>query len=214
MLYALEQFPIMKNASAAKDATLPENDRNVAATILGGCSLANISLKGRAGGRLRHALGTKASDRVQYSRLLRELPGATQVAWEDKRPEEALRPNGSRDKSLVRRVAAMIERDASEAVLHPGKVSADTRDSEDLSGAEDQAPADFELKESVRQDLGQLRTWVERAHLSGREQTVYELDMRTDHDTLAIAEELKITPETVRQYRKRYRDKLRKVAGS
>ena len=40
---------------------------------------------------------------------------------------------------------------------------------------------------------------------------VYELDMQTDHDTELIAQELGKASSTVRQHRKRYRDKLRKV---
>jgi hypothetical protein len=213
MLYAMEVFPVMKNAKRSKDSNIPETERNTAAAVLGGWSLANISLKGRAGGRLRQALGAEVPDRVQYARLLEELPGATQIAWEEKRPEESLRPNGSRDKSLIRRVAAIIEGGAGEAVMHPGKVSDKAQNSEELIGAEDQSLAEFELEESLRQDLSWLKLWVERAKFSEQEHRIYELDMRTDHDTAAIAQELKISPDTVRQHRKRYRDKLRKAAG-
>lgn len=214
MQYAMETATLSRVAAQAKGSgSKTEPEKLAASNALAGWSLPNVSRKGQAGGRLRQALGAGASDKVQDARLLEELPAATQIAWEDWRPEEPLRSDGSGNKSLARRVAALIESGAHEAAMHPGKVNEDTQSGEGYIGSEDPALEEFELKESVRQDLSRLEVWVEKANLSEGEQRVYELDMRTDHDTAAISRQLQVDPVTVRQFRKRYRDKLRQAAG-
>jgi len=70
---------------------------------------------------------------------------------------------------------------------------------------------EFERKETLQQELNALKGWVEKAGFSEDEARVYELDMQTDHNTKLIAQELGKASSTVRQHRKRYRDKLRKV---
>lgn len=213
MQYTMETATLSRVAAQAKGSgSKTEPEKLAASNALAGWSLANVSRKGPAGGRLRQALGDGASDKVQYARLLEELPAATQIAWEDWRPEEPLRSDGSGNKSLARRAAALIESGAHEAAMHPGKVNEDTQSGEDYIGSEDPALEEFELRESVQQNLGRLKLWVEQAKFSEQEQRVYELDMQ-EHDDIAISQTLAIEPTTVRQYRKRYRDKLRKVAG-
>jgi hypothetical protein len=92
-----------------------------------------------------------------------------------------------------------------------GKLSGERLEStipDDEDGLEE-----FELRETLRQELETLKSLVERAAFSEREARVFGLDMETDHDTAAISRELRLEPETVRTYRKRYRDKLRRAAG-
>lgn len=72
---------------------------------------------------------------------------------------------------------------------------------------------DFELSETMRQQLDQLKSWAELVKLSEREAQVHELDMQTNLDTAAIAHELGMPPKKVRDYRSRYVAKFRRVAG-
>ena len=71
----------------------------------------------------------------------------------------------------------------------------------------------FELAETMRQQRSQLEEWVERTKFSERERQVYELDKRTNFNTIAIARELGIPAKKVRDYRSRYVVKLREAAG-
>jgi DNA-binding CsgD family transcriptional regulator len=68
---------------------------------------------------------------------------------------------------------------------------------------------EYERQQTLHQDERRLKGWREGAKFSEREAQVYELDMRMNHDTSAIARELGIDAKTVRGLRKRYTDKLR-----
>lgn len=213
MLHALEMSALSRNAVNAKTGRFPTNDKSASSHALAGWSLANVSLKGKAGGSLRRALRTE-SEQNQYAQFLKELPTASFIGVAEKEPGEPLRPDGSGQKSLVRRVAAILESAGSESAIKPSKVTdATSEDLQEVGGRDDEMLQEFEANETLRQDLNRLHEWVERASLSEQEQQVYKLDMSTDHDSSAAARQLGITEGQVRGVRKRYRDKLRKVAG-
>ena len=65
----------------------------------------------------------------------------------------------------------------------------------------------------MRQQLNAMQGWIERAGFSEQEQQVYELDMRLEEDTQAIARELGKSDGHVRVVRKNYRDKIRRAAA-
>jgi hypothetical protein len=211
MLYTWERC-LVDEAAMGMEAMPTKRLRGVGRDMLTGWARANITLAGKEGGRLRRALGP--GDRhAQEELLMRELPGAASMAWKEMKPQEPLRTTGEADENLRRRIARLLENAGTETALHPEKVEDEAQSVEEFVGAVDPALEEFELKESVRQDLGRLEVWVEKAKLSEGEQQVYELDMRTGHDTAAISQELQVAPSTVRQFRKRYRDKVRHAAG-
>lgn len=212
MLYALETSVLSRNVVNSRRGELPEKDRAAASNALAGWSLSNVSLRGKAGGSLRRALGTDPEE-TQYARFLKELPGATQIALEDwSKAGEPLRPAGDGYKSLVRRVAGLLERSGSEAATKPNKVTDLDLSRRDYGGGDDLLE-EFEAEETLRADLGRLKDWVEKASLSEQERQVYELDMQTDYNATVAAQQLHIPEGQVRAVRKRYHDKLRKAAG-
>lgn len=158
--------------------------------------------------RVRGALDevARAEGRSRYKQFVRELPSTSLTAWSEWRRGEPLRP-GTGNRSFVSRASELLAALGSEEdrlLKHGGK----------LAEAEaDAALEDFELREAMRQQLGQLESWVKNASLSQREVQVHELDMRTDHDTAAIAHELGIPPKKVRDYRSRYIAKIKRAAG-
>ena len=150
--------------------------------------------------RLRSALGAHP-----HKQLLEELPPALLVevdAFQDSWELDTLRT----------RMVSQLEKEGSEQ-LSPGKFP-------NVVGAEDEDIAEFERRETLRQEVDQLRRWVEKAEFSPSERIVYEFDLRIGTDFATMAEATKAAaralndkPETVRVFRKRYRDKLRRVAG-
>lgn len=223
MLYAFELNPLIRNHISVRNSKESEADRLAASNAVAGWSLANLSLKGTPGGALRHALGAEASPKAQYERLVKELPTASLIAWEDRVPEEPLRSTGKRQTNLARRIAAILEKVGNEDTTRLGKLTHQifgTAEQEEdrrvgqVVGEAEPLLEEFECQETARQELKQLRTWVENAGFSGQEKRVYEADMRTDCDTAAIANELGMPAGQVRVVRGNYRKKIRKVADS
>jgi hypothetical protein len=198
--------------------------REVGRDILTAWARENIRLTGREGGRLRRALGNEGFLHAQEELLMRELPGTVTLAWKDLQPTEPLRSTGRGETNLVRRIARLIEDAGNEETKRPGKLVQETfgvaatqdkegRSTEHLGAAEDELIEEFELRETLRQETGALREWLEKAKLSEQERQVYELDMQTDHDTRAIARKLSITKDHVRVVRSNYRGKIATAAG-
>lgn len=134
-----------------------------------------------------------------YERLLRELPAEALIAWDEREFGKTVL------RDLRSKVAEGLSKQGREATIRPAKINEAPPDEVALEA--------FELQEESGYELGRLKGWVENAKFSELEQRVYELDMKTDHETPVIAHTLGIADATVRQCRKRYRDKLRKVAG-
>jgi hypothetical protein len=157
-----------------------------------------------------------------FERLVGQLLPTTVIAFDDLRSERPPEPEdedeplldlGRLKSSLVSRVEKLLEELGGQGakLARRGKLSGERLEStipDDEDGLEE-----FELRETLRQELETLKSLVERAAFSEREARVFGLDMETDHDTAAISRELRLEPETVRTYRKRYRDKLRRAAG-
>ena len=143
--------------------------------------------------------GVKALDQ-----LVQLLPSAVVVEW------AAL----SREQSpalLVRGIERQIEEEGSQAAKLRRKGKLTEGQTELATESIENDLEEFERKETLRQELNALKGWVEKAGFSEDEARVYALDMQTDHNTELIAQELGKASSTVRQHRKRYRDKLRKV---
>jgi len=155
--------------------------------------------------------------RPPSSALLQELPAQALVAWAERGDQEFVL------KKLRGRIAGSIANLASEASIRPAKVEYITTDEQDDEEADELTsdPArrqdpdleEFEDEETLRQQLAELREWIERAGLSKQERKVYELDMSTDYDTEAVARELDIDPGQVRVVRHNYKKKIVQAAG-
>lgn len=178
----------------------PELREEIAASLTGQVA-ARISLSRNK--RLRTALSDSRGSTTE--RLMQELPGAVVYAWGSP-------PSDDNQPWLFREVVHLLEKQAKEQdrLAQAGKLAGELSDS---AGAEDEDIAEFERRETLQQELGQLRRWVEGSDFSEAEAWVYELDIETDFDTGAIAQKLGVSPSTVRGYRKRYIAKIRKVAG-
>ncbi len=178
---------------------MPPEMRNGIGGVLTGQVGAQISLAHNR--RLEAAMG-EGGDRPR-ERLDQELPSAVLCEWGD--PCDSYSP-------LLQRVARLLESERSEQgrLAWSGKLADDTTDE---VGLEDEDVAEFERQETLRQELSQLEGWVQGAGFSAGEAQVFELDMETNFDTKAIAQELEKSPSTVRQFRKRYLDKIRQAAG-
>jgi hypothetical protein len=176
--------------------------------------------EGKYGNRLRGALEAIAkAEGKTVDNVLRELiPGEVWGAMREVLP--LLREGKITGAELLNELKNRVAREIEHAQLSRGrraqgeKVSEGPPDKIELLGDEDQLIGEFERRETLQQELNALKGWVEKAKFSEREAQVYELDMRTDHNTAIIARELGIGEDTVRQYRMRYRDKIRKVAAS
>jgi DNA-binding CsgD family transcriptional regulator len=178
----------------------PELREEIAASLTGQVA-ARISLARNK--RLAAALSEGSSSITD--RLMQELPGATMYAWGSP-------PSDYKQPSLLREAVRLLEKQAKEQdrLAQAGKLAGELSES---AGAEDEDIAEFERRETLQQDLNRLERWVEGAGFSDAEARVYELDIETNFDTGAIAQRLEISPSTVRGYRKRYIDKIRKVVG-
>ncbi|AHY48392.1 Homeodomain-like domain (plasmid) [Rubrobacter radiotolerans] len=185
--------------------------REAYAENLSGWVGAQISLgkNGRLNSILKEDLEPGDSPRA---RLLRELLAATTMAFEELLPDESLRPGGG-ETNLVSRVERVMEELGSqkEKLRRRSKLSEDRP--EPAGASTDGDLEQFEHRETLRQQLEDLKSWMKDANLSETQLKVLDLDMRTDHDTKAIAEELGISPKTVRVIRKRYRDRIRAAAN-
>lgn len=177
----------------------PELREEIAATLTGQVA-ARISFARNK--RLATALSEGKGSRTD--RLMQELPGAIVYAWGSS-------PSDNHP-SLLREAVRLLEKQAKEQdrLAQAGKLAGELSEA---NGAEDEDIAEFERRETLQQELSQLKCWVEGAEFSEAEARVHELDIETNFDTGAIAQMLGISPSTVRGYRKRYIDKIRRIAG-
>jgi len=160
---------------------------------------------------------TCGSRGANFAELMKDLVSATVVAWDELQPGEPLRP-GSGETNLVSRAERILINEGSEAakLKRKGKfadLEAPSASDGEGEGLEDADLEEFERQETLRQQLNTLQAWIERAGFSEQEQRVYELDMRLDENTQAIARELGRSDGHVRVVRKNYRDKIRRAAG-
>lgn len=191
-----------------QESGLPSGLREEATGRLAGWVASKISLN--TNHRLYYPLAEQGQK--PFDALLGELPAATLVEWEAARREGLL-------KDFKNLVIHSVEELGREALIRSGKVL-DTSfvdvggaSASNITAGEDEDLEEFELRETLRQQLDQLPYWIEKAKFSERQRQVYELDMQTNYDTEAIARELDIDPDTVRQHRMRYTDKLRTATG-
>ncbi len=180
--------------------------REEATERLAGLLASKISLNRNK--RLSAALARRGQK--PFDALLEELPAAALVGWGNARREGSL-------KDFEASVTRSLEELGSEAAIRPDKVLDELheqagRSTGNAMAGEDEDLAEFERNETLRQQSSQLQCWVEKAQLSTHERRVYELDMM-NLDTKAIAQQMAIAPSTVRQYRKRYTNKIRRAAG-
>jgi DNA-binding CsgD family transcriptional regulator len=180
--------------------------------------------------RLNAVLGENLEPGTSPSaRLMEELLAATIVAYDGLVSEETTgsgnvggsgRTEDSGESSeagqgrfpLVNLVAGLLEELGGETakLAREGKLARAEPES-------DAADADNDIEhyvaeETLRQQIEMLRVWVEKAGLPGRERQVYELVMQGYKDS-AIAVEMGVERSTVRGLRKRYTDRLRKIAN-
>jgi len=157
---------------------------------------------------------TDGSRGANFAELLRNLVPATVIAWDELRPDEPLRP-GSGKTNLVSRAERFLIKEGSETAKLKRKGDLKGPPGSDIEGEglKDADLEEFELQETLRQQLNELQGWVESARFSEQEKRVYELDLRMDEDTQAVARELGISDGHVRVVRKNYRDKIRRAAG-
>jgi hypothetical protein len=164
---------------------------------------------------------SKGSGEVDID-LEKELPAAVMLIWDEMRRGGRL---SRRDRKPLTFRSAVSEYLAEHAAIEGGSVSdvplePEVHRSDSSHGAEEEFLAEFEAREEARQTTDLIRRWVEEAGLSPREHAVYEFDLRIGTDfatkpeaTKAAAQAFGVELGTVRTYRKRYHDKLRKVAG-
>ena len=151
----------------------------------------------------RALLSEKSVEETLHQALLRELPAEALAAWAERGRKEL--------KELKEQISGRIERLGPES-LFKEKLA-------DLpAGMPEKEEADvlleeFEHQETLRQEVEQLKGWVESAKFSGREEQMYELDMRTNFDTAAAAHEMGVSEKKARDYRSRYLAKLKQASG-
>lgn len=159
----------------------------------------------RVNKRLASALREEAaSEGGSFEKLVEELVSTTIIAHDQLNTEE--RPifaPGSGRTNLVSRVENLLEKLGNES----SKLSREGRFADDCV---EQTPA---AADDNVEERDTLRYLVKKAKFTTRQTQVFELDMRTDNDTEAIAHELDIVPKTVRVLRKRYLDKLREAVS-
>jgi DNA-binding CsgD family transcriptional regulator len=194
---------VFSGLRAEKDSGTHSALREVHTAFLAGWVGSKISLQRNK--RLSSTLADQGAK--PFDALLRELPAATLIGWDDARHEGWI-------KDFVNCVTRSMEDLGREALIKERVVDAPIEEVGSSPGqpapaSEDEDLAEFELVETLRQQGNQLRAWVEQANFSHRQRRVYELDMQTDFDTKTIAEELGTDVKTVRGHRKRYHDKIR-----
>jgi hypothetical protein len=190
-----------------EDDVLSPLTREVAAAGLTGWMRARTSLTQNK--RLREALAEGGGRSEAEDKLRQELPGAVLAEWPHWRQEGA--------DGIARRVWDQLEHEGAKVgdqmTRKKKRVDVQPDSSLDATGSEAEDLLEVERWETLQQDIRRLRGWVRSAGFSEREAQVYELDMKTNHNTGAIARELGIDDDTVRGFRKRYRDKIRRRAA-
>lgn len=186
-------------AATARPLGVPPEAREWLAAVLTGHTSARVSLARNR----RLAAAMREGGTPPAARLKQELPGAVMHEW------GTTLDRASGFVSLLGRVTRLLEGQGSEQqrLERDGRLAGPR----ELDGG-DEDMAEFERRETQRQDLQRLKGWIDQANFSPREARVYELDMSTNFDTEAIAHELEIKASTVRVLRKRYEDKIRKAA--
>lgn len=209
MLYAFEGNALIRINRQARNDELSGAARQMASNAMAGWALSELSWSGEFGSRLRRALDNR------YGSLLQELPAASLIAWEDREPQEPLRPAGAREKNLVSRTDENLRGLGNEAVIKDKLAEVELTEHA-RPPEEDPGYEEVERRLTAEQELNQLEVWVEKAALSEQEKQVYKLDRQYDEDTRRIARELGKSDGHVRVVRKNYRDKIneaRKAAG-
>ena len=164
---------------------------------------------------------SKGSGEVEVN-LDKELPVAVTMVWDEMWDGGRPSKRGGKPLTFRNAVSAYL---AEHAAIESSSLSniplegAEHR-SDYPHGVEDSFMAEFEAREETRQAAELVTRWVEEANFSPSERIVYEFDLRIGTDfatkseaTKAAARALKVKAVTVRGFRKRYHDKLRKVAG-
>jgi hypothetical protein len=167
------------------------------------------------------ALVGKDTAAARRSQLLRELPGAARLAWDDRRDAFSL-------PDLVNRAAALIEGAASDEVFFAGERKADPtldhtlrspkrnrRSSNERPPLVEDSPeanpeALFETQEAVRLQLEEL---IKEHGLTSREAEVARLRFE-GKETTEIATSLGLAESTVRVLEKRIRDRAQRDKAS
>jgi hypothetical protein len=205
-MYALARREELRAGLAAIETVqkrFPKVARQEALTeVLTGCFLAQ--LKSDPERRLGRALATeKGIEESLHQALLRELPAEALTAWAERGHEDL--------KELRNRISGRLESLGRESSFKDKLVDVATGIPERTE--EEVLLDEFELRETLRQEVEQLKRWVESAKFSGREEQMYELDMRTNFDTTAAAREMGVSDKKARDYRSRYLAKLKQAAG-
>lgn len=144
------------------------------------------------------------------AKLADELVGSTLIAWTEREAGEPLRPGG-RVTNLVSRVGRQIAHLGSEAgrLLRRGKLAAN--ESESLLVDDEDDIADFVLRETARQNSNLLEELITKeGFLAPRQRRVMELFLQ-DYTTKAIADEMNIDTDTIRQHKFRSLNKVREA---
>ena len=154
--------------------------------------------------RIGRALWSEKSvEESLHQALLRELSAEAFAAWAERGRKEL--------KELKEQISRHIERLGPES-LFKEKLDDTGGWVPEKEGA-DVLLEEFEYQETLQQEIGQLKGWVEKAKFSGREEQMYELDMRTNFDTAAAAHEMGVSEKKARDYRSRYLAKLKQASG-
>jgi hypothetical protein len=217
-----EMWTLASKSIQSGNDKLPQDERLAATNAMGGWSAARLSLGNDAGRELNRVLGSSEVPRnVRYGLLYQELPSATLLAWHKWKAQVPLRSAGRREKNLKRRVVdEILEALGDEASMHRGKImqegfGAETQEEEarpeERTGETDELLEEFEREATLRQEIDALGGWVEQAALSKQQLQVYELDRQTGLDTEAVASQLGMTNNHVRQVRLNYIRKIRKA---
>src|SRR5215208_6891588 len=151
--------------------------------------------------RMGRALWSEKSvEESLHQVLLRELSAEALAAWAQRGRKE-----------LKEQISRHIERLGPESLFK--EKLADTGGWVPEKEEADVLLEEFEHQETLQQEIGQLKRWVDKAKFSGREEQMYELDMRTNFDTAAAAYEMGVSEKKARDYRSRYLAKLKQASG-
>ena len=122
----------------------------------------------------------KSVEESLHQALLRELSAEAFAAWAERGRKEL--------KELKEQISRHIQRLGPESLFK--EKLADTGGWVPEKEGADVLLEEFEYQETLQQEIGQLKRWVESAKFSEREEQMYELDMRTNFDTAVAAHEM------------------------
>jgi hypothetical protein len=149
----------------------------------------------------KYRLGRALQDERQA--LSDALPAEALAVWADRGVDElkVLRNRISEHLQQLGRESSFKDKNLGASSTMPDK------------GYNDELLEEFELEETLRQQLTELEEWTKQARLSKQQNKVRELDVSTNFDTEAIARELDISAGHVRKVRHDYLKQIRKAAG-